>query len=167
MTRFAEVRHTLWIGVDRPTVQAQFADLDHHIAAQVHPKLSLRVLQQTPHRARYIQEVVLLGIRQRDVFEREFGAGGCMTDTSVEGFNKGGTLHFEFTAESRGGRAGTLVEVTIRLPLPAVVGALIRPLLEGQIRRELVAAVAEDQHDLEVRGYQPKAARARQPVESL
>lgn len=156
MTRFAEVRHAEWIGVERTTVQAQFADLEHHIAAQVHPKLSFRVLQQSARRARYIQEVTLLGIRQRDVFEREFGAGGSMTDTSVEGFNKGGSLHFEFTAETREGQAGTRVEVTVRLPLPPVLGGLVRPLLESQIRRELTAAVAEDKHDLEVRGYAPR-----------
>lgn len=156
MTRFAEVRHTEWIGAERATVQAQFADLEHHITAQVHPKLSFRVLQQSARRARYIQEVTLLGIRQRDVFEREFGAGGSMTDTSVEGFNKGGSLHFEFTAETREGQAGTRVEVTVRLPLPPVLGGLVRPLLESQIRRELTAAVAEDKHDLEVRGYSPR-----------
>ncbi|HJV68575.1 hypothetical protein [Ideonella sp.] len=153
MTRYAEVRHDEWIAADLGTVRSQFADLEHHIEANVHPKLGLRVLQQTARRARYIQEVTLLGIRQRDVFEREFGADGSMTDTSVEGFNKGGSLHFEFGPETRGDRAGTVVSVTIRLPLPPVVGALIRPLLEGQIRRELLAAVAEDKHDLEVRGY--------------
>jgi hypothetical protein len=90
------------------------------------------------------------------VFEREFGADGSMTDTSVEGFNKGGSLHFEFRAETRGARAGTMVEVTVRLPLPPVIGGLIRPLLEGQVRKELLAAVAQDKHDLEVRRYTPR-----------
>ncbi|WP_374566394.1 hypothetical protein [Ideonella sp.] len=156
MTRFAEVQHEEWIAADLPRVKAQFADLEHHIHANVHPKLTFEVLHQSPRRARYVQQVRLLGIRQRDVFEREFGAGGSMTDTSVEGFNKGGSLHFEFRAETREARVGTRVTVTVRLPLPPVVGGLIRPLLESQIRKELLAAVAEDKHDLEVRGYTPR-----------
>jgi hypothetical protein len=161
MTRFAEVRHEEWIAADPGTVRSQFADLDHHIETNVHPKLRLKVLQQSPRRARYVQEVRLLGIRQVDVFEREFGPKGSMTDTSVEGFNKGGSLHFEFRPESRAGQAGTSVAVTIRLPLPPVVGRLLSPLLEAQIRKELRAAVAEDKHDLEVRGYSPRQAAVR------
>ncbi len=153
MTRFAEVRHEEWIAADLPLVKSQFADLEHHIQANVHPKLRFEVQHQSLRRARYVQEVRLLGIRQRDVFEREFGADGSMTDTSVEGFNKGGSLHFEFRAETQGAQVGTVVDVTIRLPLPPVIGGLIRPLLEGQVRKELLAAVAEDKHDLEVRGY--------------
>jgi hypothetical protein len=158
MTRFAEVRHEEWIAADLPIVKSQFADLEHHIHANVHPKLRFEVQHQSARRARYVQEVKLLGIRQRDVFEREFGADGSMTDTSVEGFNKGGSLHFEFGAETREARAGTRVMVTIRLPLPPVVGPLLKPVLEGQIRKELLAAVAEDKYDLEVRGYQPREA---------
>lgn len=158
MIRYAEVRHEEWIAADQRTVRSQFADLDHHIEADVHPKLRLRVIEHSPGRARYVQEVRLLGIRQVDVFERRFGPDGSMTDTSVEGFNKGGSLHFEFRPEARGGRAGTWVAVTIRLPLPPVVGRLLRPLLEAQIRKELSAAVAEDKHDLEVRSYSPRQA---------
>jgi len=158
MTRFAEVRQEEWIAADLPIVRAQFADLEHHIQTDVHPKLRFEVLQQSARRARYVQEVKLLGIRQRDVFEREFGVDGSMTDTSVEGFNKGGSLHFEFSAETREARAGTRVVVTIRLPLPPVVGGLLKPLLESQIRKELRVAVAEDKHDLEVRGYRPREA---------
>ncbi|HEV8690920.1 MAG TPA: hypothetical protein VGQ91_11530 [Ideonella sp.] len=157
MTGFVEVHHDEWIAADLQLVKSQFADLDHHIETNVHPKLRFQVLQQSPRRARYVQEVKLLGIRQRDVFEREFGADGSMTDTSVEGFNKGGSLHFEFSAETRESRAGTLVGVTIRLPLPPVIGGLIKPLLAGQVRKELLAAVAEDKFDLEQRGYTPRA----------
>jgi hypothetical protein len=160
MTRFAEVRHEEWIAAETRIVQSQFADLDHHIASNVHPKLRFRVLQQSARRARYVQEVRLLGIRQVDVFEREFGADGSMTDTSVEGFNKGGSLHFVFRPEARAGQAGTSVAVTIRVPLPPVVGGLLRPLLQARIRKELLAAVAEDRFDLEVRGYVAPPAAA-------
>ena len=158
MTRYAEVRHQEWIAAPIRNVRAQFADLHHHIDTNVHPKLRFEVLSQGERRARFVQELRLLGIRQRDVFEREIAADGSMVDTSVEGFNKGGSLRFAFDAEARAGREGTCVSISVRLPTPPLLGWL-RPLLESQIRRELLAAVAEDKHDLEVRGY-PSAARS-------
>ena len=45
-----------------------------------------------------------------------------------------------------------LVGVTIRLPVPRGLG-WVSGLLQSQVRRELLAAVAEDKHDIEVRGY--------------
>jgi hypothetical protein len=158
MTRFVEVSHREWIAAPLERVRAQFADLDHHIAAGVHPKLRFEILQRGRQRARFVQEVRLLGLTQRDVFEREIGPEGTMTDTSIEGFNKGGSLVFRFEPEQRGGARGTAVTITIRLPLPPLVGGLVRPLLEAQVRRELRAAAAEDKFDIEVRGY-PAAAR--------
>jgi hypothetical protein len=156
---FAEVSHEEWIAAPEARVRAQFADLDHHIRTGVHPKLRFEILEQGPAGARFVQEVRLLGLRQRDLFERRFGADGTMTDRSVEGFNRGGSLHFGFRAERRGAVDGTCVGITIRLPLPPLVGGLVRPLLEAQLRRELRAAAAEDKHDIEVRGY-PAAAAA-------
>ncbi|MCW5657553.1 MAG: SRPBCC family protein [Burkholderiaceae bacterium] len=154
---FAEVSHQEWIAAPVELVRAQFADLRHHIHTNVHPKLRFQVLLQEPGRARFVQEVRLLGIRQRDVFERVVRADGSMIDTSIEGFNKGGTLEFHFHGDARDGRAGTRVDVTIRLPLPPVIGRLLRGVLCAQIRRELRAAVAEDKYDLEVRGYHAPA----------
>lgn len=162
MPRFVEVSHQEWIAAPRDRVRAQFADLQHHIDARVHPKLSFEVLQQGRESARYVQQVRLLGLRQRDVFERRFEPDGRMVDTSVEGFNKGGSLAFDFRAESRGDREGTAVTITVRLPLPPLIGGLIRPLLAAQVRREVAAAAAEDKHDIEVRGYRAAApARLR------
>jgi hypothetical protein len=63
-------------------------------------------------------------------------------------------MHFHFAPEGR----GTRVDVMIRLPLPPMVGPLLRPVLEKQVRRELDAAIEEDRYDLEVRGYQPQDA---------
>ena len=68
MTRHAEVHHADWIGAPVDLVRRQFADLDHHIAENVHPKLRFEILERGERRARYAQEVRLLGIRQRDVF---------------------------------------------------------------------------------------------------
>ena len=159
MPRFAEVTHPQWIAAPVAVVRAQFADLDHHIRSNVHPKLRFEVQAQHASGARYVQEVRLLGIRQRDVFERRFEADGCMVDESVEGFNKGGSLSFRFEPETVEGRAGTRVEISIRVPLPPLIGPLIRPLLEAQIRKEVTAAALEDRADIEQRGY-PRPALA-------
>ena len=156
MPRYAEVHYPFWIAAPVETVRAQFADLQHHIADNVHPKLRFEILQQTPQGARYVQEVRLLGIKQRDVFERRFAADGTMTDTSVEGFNKGGSLSFGFVPQVEDDRPGTRIDVRVRLPLPPVIGGLIRPLLEKQVWREVHTAAMQDKHDIEVRGYVPK-----------
>ncbi len=68
MRRFAEVSHEEWIAAPIDKVRAQFADLNHHIAVNVHPKLRFELLSQGERHARFVQEVRLLGIRQRDVF---------------------------------------------------------------------------------------------------
>jgi len=140
-------------------VTVPVADLRHHVDVNVHPKLRFEIYAQGPRTARYAQEVRLLGMRQRDVFEREIAADGSITDTSVEGFNKGGAMTFRFVPEHRDGRSGTRVEAHIRLPMPAAL-AWLRRLLEAQVRREVRAAFAEDRHDIEVRGYRPQAPAA-------
>ncbi len=153
MTRFAEVTHREWIAASVDTVRAQFADLDHHIRRNVHPKLRFEVLQRDAAGVRFVQEVRLLGILQRDVFERRVEADGRIEDRCIEGFNHGGSLSLRFTPTSVARQHGTEVEITIRLPLPPVIGLLVRPLLEAQIRKEVRAAAREDKDDIEVRGY--------------
>jgi hypothetical protein len=77
-------------------VRAQFADLDHHIRANVHPKLRFEVHARGHHDP---------------------------------------------------------------LPLPPVIDALVKPLLQAQIRKEVSASVLEDRADIE-RGYPPRSAAA-------
>jgi hypothetical protein len=161
MPRFVEVTHALWIAAPPRVVSAQFADLDHHIRANVHPKLRFEVLERRAGgSARYLQEVKLLGIRQRDVFERRVGADGSIEDLSVEGFNRGGSVSFSFEPRAEAGRSGTWAQITVRLPLPPVIGALIRPLLAAQVRRELTAAALEDKDDIERGSYARVAGAA-------
>lgn len=155
MPRTVEVRHLVWINAPLPAVQSQFADLYHHIDANVHPKLKFEVLAQEPRRARFTQEVKLLGFRQRDLFERTVDDDGSIHDVSVDGFNKGGSLDFAFKPARADGREGTEVDITIRLPVPPLMGWLA-PVLESQVRREVTAAALEDKFDLEQRGY-PRA----------
>ena len=156
MSRFVEVSHEETIAAPIAVVRSQFADLHHHIAANVHPKLRFEVLSQRGRHARYVQEVRLLGVRQRDVFEREIADDGMsMVDTSVECFNKCGSLRFRFATFA--GEA-TRVGVTFRLPIPPLLGFL-GPLLRAQVRRELLAAVREDKNDIEMRGYPARAAQ--------
>jgi hypothetical protein len=155
MPRFAEVHHSQWIAAPVPTVRAQFADLDHHIRTNVHPKLRFQVLRRDDSGARFVQEVRLLGIRQRDVFERSLLADGSIEDRAVEGFNRGGSVRFRFQPQAEQGQPGTQVGISIRLPLPPLVGPLIKPLLEAQIRKEVRAAALEDQADIEQGRYVP------------
>jgi len=83
MLRFAEVTHREWIAAPVETVRARLAGLDHHIRRNVHPKLRFEVLQRGPRRARFVQEVRLLGIRQRDAFERSIEADSRIEDGSA------------------------------------------------------------------------------------
>lgn len=152
MSRFVEVEHQIWIAAQPAAVRSQFADLQHHIRTNVHPKLRFEVLESAPGRARFVQHVRLLGLSQRDVFERTVDEDGSIRDVSVEGFNKGGSLDFRFTPRAEAGREGTAVDITIRLPAPPLLGFLA-PLLKAQVRREVTAAALEDKYDLEQRGY--------------
>jgi hypothetical protein len=154
MSNFAEVEHHIWIAAPLPTVRSQFGDLDHHVRNNVHPKLRFEALERGAGYMRFMQEMRLLGLKQRDIFERQWLPDGNMRDTSIEGFNKGGTLDFNFTESARGGHAGTEVGITIRLPVPPLLEWLA-PLLQSQVRREVKAAAFEDKYDLEQRGYQP------------
>jgi hypothetical protein len=163
MPRYAEVHHSQWIDAPLETVRAQALDLDHHIVADVHPKLRFRVLSREAGVERYEQRVRLLGILQRDVFERRVHADGSIHDVSVEGFNKGGSLHFRFRRETLRGRPGTRLEIEIRLPLPPLVGGLLKPLIEAQIRREVATTALQDRDDIERRGY-PRAVAQRAAV---
>ena len=153
MPRTVEVNHQVWIQAPVEAVRTQFADLHHHIEANVHPKLKFEVLAQEPRRARFRQEVKLLGLRQRDLFERTIDADGSIHDVSVDGFNKGGTLDFRFAPQEQGGRPGTRVDITIRLPTPPLLG-LLAPLMKAQVQREVSAAAQEDKRDIEA-GYRP------------
>ena len=42
MTSFAEVTHHEWIAAPADRVRNQFADLQHHVRANVHPKLRFK-----------------------------------------------------------------------------------------------------------------------------
>ena len=168
MTRYAQVVHEEWIAAPVETVRAQFADLDHHVRRNVHPALRFEVLERRVDGTRFVQEVRLLGLKQRDVFERSVTSDGGLLDTSVEGFNRGGSLRFRFTGERREDRPGTTVQITIRLPLPPVVGPLLKPLLESRVRKEVRAAALQDKADIEQLGYPDRgsapAARAALPA---
>ncbi len=153
MPRFAQASHREWIAAPPDTVRRQFADLDHHIRRNVHPKLHFEVLRRDPLVSRYLQEVRLLGLRQRDVFERRLHADGSIEDRAVEGFNRGGSLRVRFQPRRHAGRDGTEVQIDVRLPLPPLVGALLRPLLQWQLGRELRSAARQDKHDIEDLGY--------------
>ena len=158
MPKMVEVRHQIWIAAAPAAVRSQFADLQHHIRTNVHPKLKFELLAQEPNRARFTQEVRLLGMKQRDLFDRRIDADGSIHDVSIEGFNKGGTMDFRFVPAVEAGRNGTRLEATIRLQTPPLLGWLA-PVLKAQVIREVNAASMEDKHDIE-HGYQPSGRLA-------
>ena len=155
MRRTVEVKHQVWIAAPVDKVRSQFADLNHHIDANVHPKLRFSVLAQEGQRARYTQEVKLLGMKQRDLFERTIDDDGTIHDVSIDGFNKGGRMDFHFTPDTDSGQPGTRVDITIRIPTPPLMG-WAAPLLKKQVTKEVTAAALEDKRDIES-GY-PRAA---------
>jgi hypothetical protein len=154
LRRTVEVNHRIWIAAPVDTVRSQFADLQHHIDANVHPKLKFEVLAQEPGRARFTQEVTLLGMRQKDLMERTVDDDGSIHDRSIEGFNKGATLDFRFEPQAEGGRSGTSVDITIRLQTPPLLGWLA-PVLHRQALKETVEAARQDKCDIEA-GYRPR-----------
>jgi len=158
MGRTVEVNYQLWIDAPPATVRSQFTDIQHHIDVNVHPKLKFELLAQEPTRARFTQEVRLLGMKQRDLFDRRIDADGSIHDVSIEGFNKGGTMDFRFIPAVEGGRSGTRLEATIRLQTPPLLGWLA-PVLKAQVIREVNAASMEDKRDIE-HGYQPSSRLA-------
>ena len=154
MPRFAEVIHLESIVAPVETVHAQFADLDHHIQRKVHPGLRFELIQHKSHGSRFLQEMWLLGNRQRDIFERGVAGDDSMEDRSVEGSNRRWSLSFRFAPAPASNQAGTRMQITVRLQMPPVVGALVRPLFEALVRREVRAAALEDVRDMESVGYQ-------------
>lgn len=154
MSTFLEMRHDVWIDAPRDLVRDHFADLDHHVETGVHPEIGLRRLDPDERgRTRFEQVVRLLGRRRRDVFERRHLPDGSIVDTSVEGAHRGGTVTVAFEREAREGRLGTLVMIDLRLPLPPVVGPVLRPMAAAQLRRLLQRAGEEDRRDLESGRY--------------
>jgi hypothetical protein len=144
--------------------QSQFADLQHHIDANVHPNLRFELLAQERQRCRFEQKVKLLGMWQRDLFERIVDDDGSIHDRSIEGFNKGGTLDFRFAPAAQGGRQGTTVDITIRLPAPPLLGWLA-PVLKMQVTREVTTASVQDKNDIEnVYQQQHAAIQERAPA---
>jgi hypothetical protein len=155
MARTVEVNHQIWIGASPATVRSQFADLQHHIDTNVHPSLRFEILAQEPRRARFTQEVKLLGMRQRDLFDRRIDEDGSIHDESIDGFNKGGKLDFRFHPATEGGCQGTRVDISIRLQTPPLLGWLA-PVMRKQVLREVTEAALQDKRDIES-GYRPSA----------
>ena len=156
MTRFADIEHTLWVAAPIATVRTHFADLQHHIQAQVHSQRRYTLLARHTRGSRFVQEVRLRGGVQHDLIERRIDTDGSIHDRTVDGPNQGATQSIVFHPHIEGGERGTRVGVTLRVPLPSWAGVLLRPLRVAQVRKELSQAMEESRLDLETRGY-PRA----------
>ena len=157
MPRTVVVDFNTFIAAPVQTVRSQFADIQHHIDANVHPRLHFELLAQEPQRARYRQEVTLLGMRQRDLIDRRIDEDGSIHDESIDGFNKGAKLDYRFAPAADSGTPGTRVDIRIMLPTPPFLGFLA-PLLKKQVLKEVTEAAQQDKMDIEG-GYRPSSVR--------
>jgi hypothetical protein len=48
-----------------------------------------------------------------------------------------------------GAKTGTRVDVAVRIPLPPIIGPLLRPVFAAQIRKQTKTATEQDRVDLE------------------
>jgi hypothetical protein len=154
VSRFIEIQHDEWIAASPEIVRAHYADLHHRADARVHPRERLRMLRPGPTGPRYERELRGLLRTQRDIFEREQLADGSVVDNVVSGSNWGRSVRVRFWRRAEQARNGTLVELTVTQPLPALVGGLLARWMRIRLERELREMALEDKLDVE-RGYQP------------
>jgi hypothetical protein len=159
------------ITIDAPPalVRSQFGDVAHHAQNAVHRGVVFEVIEEAEGRCRYHQTTRVGPLRLRQEFELERTETGPLVNRIVAGQFAGGSITFEvFSSEVPGGevtdggvldgdgpRVGadvTEVRATLEAPVSGLV-ALVRAPLQRQVRRSLVAALAEDKADIESGGY--------------
>ena len=134
-------------------VQSQFADMAHHANVGVHASLEVDNVRPTHEGCLFTGRRRVLGRLQEDEMELRRNPDGGSVLRSLAGTNAGLVIAQSFEAL---GPAETRVRTTVDAPLPGIA-RLLAPLLRAVLRRDLRKALAEDRHDLEVRGY-PAAA---------
>lgn len=130
-------------------VRAQFGDLKHHIAHNVHRNFEFTLHANDERRCDFTQAYRMLGLLRRDEVRLEREAEGSLHGKFVEGSSHG-TETFT-TLESRGSDS-TRVQIKTVVPLRGLM-ALARPLVKRQLERDIAKALEEDRIDLEERGY--------------
>jgi hypothetical protein len=130
-------------------VQAQFSDLEHHIAHNVHRNLELTMHASDERSCDFTQGYRMLGFMRRDEVRLERQADGSLHGTFVEGPNQGAETFATF--ESLGSDS-TRVQFKAVIPLRGLM-ALAKPLVKRRLERDIAKGLEEDRIDLEERGY--------------
>ena len=130
-------------------VRAQFSDLKHHIAHNVHRNFEFTLHASDERSCDFTQRYRLLGVMRRDEVRLERKADGSLHAKFVGGPSRGTET---FTSFESLGSGSTRVQFKVVMPLRGLM-ALARPFVKRQVERDLAKGLEEDRIDLEERGY--------------
>jgi hypothetical protein len=130
-------------------VRAQFSDLKHHIAHDVHRNIDFTLHASDERSCDFTQGYRILGFVRRDEVRLERKADGSLHGKFVEGSNHGTET---FTTFESLGSYSTRVQFKAVIPLRGLM-ALAKPLVKRQLERDIAKGLEEDRIDLEERGY--------------
>lgn len=137
------------IGRSIDEVRAQFADINYHVAQNVHSDIRVTVLQDEDGACRFTQETTVAGMRQADEIINTLLPNGDLHSDYVGGMNKGAALLVTF---AQNGPHSTVVSADLRIPLSGP-RALIAPIVGRGAQAALEKAIAQDKRDLESGNY--------------
>jgi hypothetical protein len=130
-------------------VRAQYGDIRHHQANNVHPDFEFTVHSSDEQRSEYTQVSRVLGFRRSDEVQLDLRADGSQHAKFVEGPSQGLDILVSFESL---GPDSTLVEFKVVAPLRGLM-ALAKPLVKRQLTRDIANVLEEDRIDLEELGY--------------
>ncbi len=135
-------------------VRRQFSDMRHHEANRVHRAINIKCLSDDGTTCRYVSELSLLGMTQRDETIMVRNPDGSLTNDIVAGTNAGTRITQTFRPDG-----DEATQIVFRLDaLANGLKRLLKPFLATAIRYQLDRAFEEDRFDLEQLGYPRKTA---------
>lgn len=130
-------------------VREQFADMEYHALANVHPRVRFTVLSRDAIRCRFRQEIRLLGQLQVDEVLNTWLPDGRLKSEVVAGTNQGLRAYYRFEGDVRDSH----VEVRFEVPASGLK-ALMAPAFRFAAQRALGKAFEEDRQNLESGRYE-------------
>ena len=136
-------------------VRAHYSDIRHHFEHNVHPALPLEILAEDDRTFTYKQRSKVFGRTFLDIYVLEARTDGTVYLKVIEGPTLGTEQIISFRAL---GDAETEVSVQLWTPLNGL-NVLMAPFVRRFISGALKTVLEEDRVDMEVNGYQPRAAK--------
>lgn len=138
--------------IERPVaeVRAQFADMEYHIAQNVHPDVRFTMHSKQANTCAFRQEISLAGMRQSDEVINTVLPDGSLRSDFVGGMNTGARLVVSFLSEVD---AATRISAVLTIPVSGLK-TLLAPVLGAAAQKALEKAFAQDKHDLEAGNYE-------------